>query len=218
MRLRRRLTALIATAGLAAGGTVALAPTAGADAPPSLADILLADGDQFDRNPYDFDIVTQAVLTVLDAKPGSPVGLLTQGDVALTAMIPNDRAFQVLVGDLTGKYYGGFFKVNEPKVFEAVKSLGVDTVENVLLYHVVPGPPIDSDTAANVAFNTPLDTALDGSQFRVRPVVPAFKWVVLNDDDPNDVDPFLVPSKLDINKGNPQIAHGIAFVLRPADL
>jgi hypothetical protein len=41
---------------------------------------------------------------------------------------------------------------------------------------------------------------------------------VLNDNDPNDIDPFLVPSKLDINQGNPQIAHGIAFVLRPADL
>jgi hypothetical protein len=217
MRLRRRLTALL-TAGLAAGGTIALAPPAGAEAPPSLASILLADGDEFDRNPYDFDIVTQAVLTVLEAKPDSPVGLLTQGDVELTAMIPNDRAFQVLVGDLTGKYYGGFFKVNEPKVFEAVKGLGVDTVENVLLYHVVPGPPIDSNTAANVAPNTPLDTALAGTQFRVRPVVPAFKWVVLNDNDPNDIDPFLVPSKLDINKGNPQIAHGIAFVLRPADL
>jgi hypothetical protein len=217
MRLRRRLTALL-TAGLAAGGTIALAPPAGAEAPPSLASILLADGDEFDRNPYDFDIVTQAVLTVLEAKPDSPVGLLTQGDVELTAMIPNDRAFQVLVGDLTGKYYGGFFKVNEPKVFEAVKGLGVDTVENVLLYHVVPGPPIDSNTAANVAPNTPLNTALAGTQFRVRPVVPAFKWVVLNDNDPNDIDPFLVPSKLDINKGNPQIAHGIAFVLRPADL
>jgi hypothetical protein len=209
---------MITAAGLAAGATIALAPTAGAEAPPSLASILLADGDEFDRNPYDFDIVTQAVLTVLEAKPGSPVGLLTQGDVELTAFIPNDRAFQVLVGDLTGRYPGGFFKVNEPKVFEAVEGLGVDTVEDVLLYHVVLGAPIDSATAVSVPFNTPLDTALDGAQFRVRPVVPAFKWVVLNDNDPNDADPFLVPSKLDINQGNPQIAHGIAFVLRPADL
>ena len=45
-----------------------------------------------------------------------------------------------------------------------------------------------------------------------------FAIVQLVDQDRNDVNPFLVRSKLDINKGNPQIAHGIAFVLRPIDL
>jgi len=42
--------------------------------------------------------------------------------------------------------------------------------------------------------------------------------VSLVDADPNDANPFLVRSKLDINKGNRQIAHGISLVLRPADL
>ncbi|WP_232514472.1 hypothetical protein [Cellulomonas sp. PSBB021] len=42
--------------------------------------------------------------------------------------------------------------------------------------------------------------------------------VVLRDADRNDVNPLLVRSKLDINAGNAQIAHGISFVLRPADL
>ena len=77
----------------------------------SLADVLLADGNQFDGNWYDYDIVTEAVLAVLAAKPDSPVGLLTHGDVPLTAFIPNDRAFQVLAADLTGRWYGSETKV-----------------------------------------------------------------------------------------------------------
>lgn len=222
MRLRTKLTGLVAAAGLLAGAAV-VAPQAGAQEVPldaetstSLAQVLLSDGDTFDRNPYDFDILTQAVLAVLEAKPDSPVGLLTDGNVPLTAFIPNDRAFWALVGDLTGQYYG-FFNVEEAKVFNAVASLGIDTVEQVLLYHVVPGAPIDSNTAAHVPFNTTLTTA-QGGVIKVKPLVPAWKWIILGDQDPNDWDPFLVPSKLDINKGNPQIAHGIAFVLRPADL
>lgn len=219
MRLKQKLTGLVAATGLLAGAAVA-APSAGAQepepAPTSLAEVLLSDGDTFDRNAYDFDIATQAVLAVLEAKPDSPVGLLTDGNAALTAFVPNDRAFWALAGDLTGKWYG-FFNVKEEKVFNAVASLGIDTVETVLLYHVVPGATIDSDTAANVPKGTPLTTA-QGGDIKVKPLVPAWKWVVLEDQDPNDWDPFLVPSKLDINKGNPQIAHGIAFVLRPADL
>lgn len=201
-------------------GTTALAPVVAAEdeppAPTSLAEVLLSDGDTFDRNAYDFDIVTQAVLAVLAEKPDSPVSVLLDGETAVTAFIPNDRAFWALVGDLTGKYYG-FFTVKEEQVFNAVASLGIDTIETVLLYHVIPGQTIDSDTAASVPFNTALTTA-QGGDIRVRPIVPFFKWISLGDNDPNDVDPFIVPSKFDINEGNPQIAHGIAFVLRPVDL
>jgi hypothetical protein len=144
------------------------------------------------------------------------VSALLDGNAALTAFIPNDRAFQLLVGDITGDYFG-FYNFNEQKVFETVASLGIDTVESVLLYHVVLGDPIDSDTAANVRSGTALTTAL-GPVIKVRPIVPFFKWVSLHDQDPSDLDPFLVPSKLDINNGNPQIAHGIGLVLRPLNL
>ena len=109
MGIRNTIAGLVAATGLVAGAAFA-APTAGAQesapepAPStSLAEVLLSDGDTFDRNSYDFDIVTQAVLAVLAEKPDSPVGLLTRGDVPLTAFVPNDRAFWALVGDLTGK-------------------------------------------------------------------------------------------------------------------
>lgn len=213
MRHRRLVSAL--TAGLVAGGvTLAAAPAASAaDAPAgtaSLASVLLADGNRFDRNWYDFDIVTEAVLLVLQDKPSSPVGLLTDGTVPLTAFIPNDRAFQVLVADVAGRWFW-----SEEAVFTAAGTLGVDEIEKILLYHVVPGATIDS-AAALQADEAPLTTA-QGGTFTVDVLSKRYAIVQLRDADRNDVNPFLVRGKLDLNAGNQQIAHGITFVLRPQD-
>lgn len=46
-------------------------------------------------------MLTAAVLAVLEAKPNSPVKVLTDGTVALTAFIPTDAAFQQLVREIT---------------------------------------------------------------------------------------------------------------------
>lgn len=213
MRHRRLVSAL--TAGLVAGGvTLAAAPAASAaDAPAgtaSLASVLLADGNRFDRTWYDFDIVTEAVLLVLQNKPSSPVGLLTDGTVPLTAFIPNDRAFQVLVADVAGRWFW-----SEEAVFTAAGTLGVDEIEKILLYHVVPGATIDS-AAALQADEVPLTTA-QGGTFTVDVLSKRYAIVQLRDADRNDVNPFLVRGKLDLNAGNQQIAHGITFVLRPQD-
>ena len=83
----------VALAGVLGAG-LAVAPANAATSEPgqrSLAAGLTSDGNQFDKNWYDYDIVTEAVLAVLAAKPGSPVGVLADGSVALTAFIPNDR-------------------------------------------------------------------------------------------------------------------------------
>ena len=137
----------IAAAGLAltAGVIAPSAASASSSAPTgtrSLAEVLLADGNQFDSNSADFDIVTEAVLAVLAAKPASPVKVLTDGSVPLTAFIPDDKAFRILAISLTGS--GG----TEQEVFGKVAGLGIDTVEQVLLYHVVPGATITSRAAA----------------------------------------------------------------------
>ena len=210
---------------LAAGVTVALASTltapaamAATHAPAplgtrSLAAVLTSDGNQFDSNWYDYDIVTEAVLAVLAAKPHSPVGVLTDGNVPLTAFIPNDRAFQVLARDLTGHW-----PRTEKATFNALASaVGIDALESVLLYHVVPGATIDSGAALK-ANGAKLNTALPGATFTVRVLSRHFKLIVLRDNDPNDINPFVNPRAFDINKGNKQIAHGIIFVLRPVDL
>ena len=179
----------------------------------SLASVLLADGNRFDGNWYDYDIVTEAVLAVLAAKPDSPVGLLTRGEVPLTAFLPNDRAFQVLAADLTGRWYG-----KESQVFDALAgAVGTDALEAVLLYHVVPGDAITSRDALR-SDGASLATALPGASITVDVVSRWLRLIRLVDNDRNDADPLVNPRALDLNKGNRQIAHGLVLVLRPKDL
>ncbi len=211
----RRLGVTTAALGLATALVAPAAMAQGRSAPTgerSLAAVLTSDGNTFDRNWYDYDIVTEAVLAVLDAKPDSAVGVLTDGSVALTAFIPNDRAFQVLARDLTKRWYP-----SEAKVFTAlVDAVGVDAIEQVLLYHVVPGATITKRDA--VKANGATLTTAQGGTIGVRVYDRRIPIIELRDQDRNDINPFLNPRALDINTGNKQVAHGIVFVLRPLDL
>jgi uncharacterized surface protein with fasciclin (FAS1) repeats len=216
LNLRHRTAAIAAAAALAASG-LALAPssTAAPVAPTatgttSLAEVLTANGGgTFDKKWGDYDIVTAAVLAVLKAKPSSPVSALTDGTVELTAFIPKDRAFQKLVQSITGKK-----PRTEKATFKAVASLGIPTIESVLLYHVVVGPAIDS-SAALKADGAKLTTAL-GTKLRVK--VTKEPAIILGDKDPGARNARVVLGRVDINKGNAQIAHGIDRVLRPINL
>lgn len=215
-RLARRLLMGTAAASAATALVLATAPSAalatGGSAAPSgtrsLAQVLTRDTSGFDHRPYDFDILTKAVLTVLSAKPNSPVKVLTDGKVALTAFVPTDAAFQRLVQDITGSHRWP----SEEKAFTAVAGLGIDTVEAVLLYHVVPGATIDAKTAVR-SDGAALTTAA-GSAVTVD--VRGWYSIRLIDADTNDRDARIV--FFDINKGNKQIAHAVDRVLRPLDL
>ena len=219
MKLRRSIALSVAAGAaiLTAAPSAASAASAALSAPAptgtrSLAAVLTSNGnDQLDGNPFDYDIVTQAVLAVGGAKPNSPVSLLTKGDVALTAFLPPDFAFRDLVRQLTGKTVA-----SEQDAFNAVAGLGIDTVEAVLLYHVIPGATITSKDAVN-ADGAKLTTAL-GPTITVDVVVKWLSIVKLVDQDTNDANPYLNPFALNINQGNKQIAHGITAVLRPIDL
>ena len=219
MRISRRAAGAAVGAALALGATSAIASApanAAAPAAPvqtasklgtkSLVSVLTADKSGFDRNGKDFDILTAAVKAVLGAKPKSAVGVLANGKVPVTAFIPNDQAFRLLVRDLTGKSLR-----NEGDVFKTVASLGIPTVEKVLLYHVVPGKTIDSK-AASKANNVRLHTAA-GVSLKVRVVGGT---IFLQDRDPDARNPRVIAA--DINKGNRQIAHVIDRVLRPVNL
>ena len=221
MTLRRTLAKLAAVvfAGAMATGLAAVpvqAAPAAAPAPgeQSLAAVLTADGNgTFDKNWYDYDIVTQAVLGVLAAKPDSNVKLLTDGSVALTAFIPNDRAFRLLAHDISHKWYG-----TEKGVFDRlVKKLGINGIEKVLLYHVVPGGPILAKDALK-ADGAKLATGLPGASIKVDVQGRNVPVIVLIDRDRNDYNPRVNPWQTDINEGNKQVAHGITRVLRPINL
>lgn len=199
---------------IAAAATTTTMLAVPADAAPaaqgnrSLAKVLAADGTRYDHNWQDFDITEAAVLAVLKAKPKSAVSLLTKGGQRATAFLPTDRAFRRLVLDLTGKR-----PTSERATFKAVAGLGIDTVETVLLYHVVPGKTLGSRKvlAADGKF---LATA-QGSKFGVDV---RRGTVRLIDKDFNDSNARAIPELLDLNAGNKQVAHGITRVLRPANL
>ena len=213
--MKRRVPAILAASALALGAVQATAPAASAAKAPgedSLAALLTSDGNTFDKNKSDFDIVTEAALAVVAAKPDSPVALLADGSKRLTVFAPTDEAFRLLAKDLTGKTIK-----SEKKIFEALVDLaGVDTIETVLLYHVVPGKTLTSNKVLK-ADGAKLTTA-QGGKITVKVKTKPSVSVTLKDRDKNAQDPKAVLKALDLNKGNKQVAHGIDRVLRPIDL
>src|SRR5690349_2764335 len=124
--MKRRVPAILAASTLALGAVQATAPAANARAvgEDSLAALLTSDGNKFDNNKHDFDIVTEAALAVVAAKPDSPVALLADGSKRLTVFAPTDEAFRLLAKDLTGQTIK-----SEKKIFNSlVKLAGVDTI------------------------------------------------------------------------------------------
>lgn len=210
IRTTSRTVAALAAGALAATAFVGAAPAQAAPSgTTSLAEVLAADGNKLDGNWGDFDIVEKAVYAVLEAKPSSPVAVLADGNTALTAFVPTDRAFRNLVTDLTGDR-----KATERGVLRAVTKIAdVDTLEAVLLYHVVPGATIRY-AQAKAADGATLDTA-QGGTLRVKV---AGDHVRLRDADKDDANATVIRAARNINKGNVQIAHGINRVLRPIDL
>jgi uncharacterized surface protein with fasciclin (FAS1) repeats len=209
-RLAARL-AVGAVATAVATAAVAVPAQASGTGTRSLAQVLTKDTSGFDRNPRDFDVLTAAVLAVLQAKPDSPVKVLTDGTVALTAFVPTDAAFRELVRDITHARK----LPSEKAAFTAVAGLGIDTVENVLLYHVVPGATIDRKAALK-ADGAELTTAL-GATVEVDVTHCWYgRQVRLVDADTSDRNARVVV--FDINRGNKQIAHAVDRVLRPIDL
>lgn len=217
MRLRTVIATAVAGVTLGAG----LGTTVSAQEPPAqptLADILAAQGGIGDRNWYDFDIVAGVVQAILendaaDGSKDSPLWLAADpNSPKLTVFLPNDRAFQALAADVLGFRY---WFADEGKVAQGLlEKYDLATLELVVSYHVHVGF-VDSATALSVPKGTALQMVA-GGEIKVNPV----KWLrtaILSDNDPNDVNATLVRSKLDIQASN-GIAHGISFVLRPADL
>jgi uncharacterized surface protein with fasciclin (FAS1) repeats len=175
----------------------------------SLAKLLAADGNRFDKNPRDFDILDRAIRTVLKAKPESPVAVLKDGKVALTAFAPTDQAFRLLAQEVTGTQLK-----SERAVYAALAQVAdVNTTEQLLLYHAVPGKTINYKQA-KASDGARLQTGT-GAKIRVKVVDGS---VTLVDGDKNDRNARVIPTLKNLNKGNRQIAHGVDRVLRPFDL
>lgn len=207
MKLRTRAVAIAAAAGLAAAPLMMAGTAQAAPGTTSLGEVLLADTVEgqpsFDKNGRDFDILTAAVLAVLGTYEGSDVGVLLDGNVTLTAFIPTDKAFERTAGDL------GISAKNEAKLTgKLVDALGVDAIEQILLYHVVPGAKINAKAAAQAD-----DVKLDMANGQTVKVNVTKDGILLKDKARDIANPKVIIT--DINKGNKQIAHAINRVLLP---
>ena len=111
---------------------------------------------------------------------------------------------------------GGAIPADDYVLLKAEILAGVDTIETVLLYHVVPGKTLTSNKVLK-ANGAKLKTAA-GETVKVKIRQKPSLSITLMDKDKNDTDPQVVLKAPDLNKGNKQVAHGIDQVLRPIDL
>jgi uncharacterized surface protein with fasciclin (FAS1) repeats len=218
MRLSRKIAGIVAGAALLAGTAVAAAPTASATTPTTggqriVQALLPGYQPNGDGNPYDFDIVTTAIIAT---------GLLptVQSLDNITVFAPNDRAFEVLAvktGALPKTHKFGA-TVNETQIVNAlVAKLGVDTIRKVVLYHVFTGGALaGSDVVKLPLFGTRI-TMADGQKLGITNLTRIFgaPTIILGDKDGNPFNDYVVRSKVDVVKVQGGVVHGISDVLMP---
>src|SRR3954447_1151006 len=146
-----------------------------------------------DDNPYDYDLLVQAVI----ATGLAPV--LADTTQRYTVFAPNDKAFIRLVTDLAGTKP----ESEAAALSTAVSALGVEKIKNVLLYHVVAGKVL---SPLDVLCSRSLTMANGGTIFP--------RGLKLRDETDALRDPRLVPWALNIKASN-GVLHTIDRVLVP---
>jgi uncharacterized surface protein with fasciclin (FAS1) repeats len=207
--MRRKIASAVLAALMA---TVVAAPAIASDYP-TLGEQILADADgQFDKNQYDYDIIGEVVLAIVQSGIDTQLGASLDPSVELTAFLPNDRAFKLFQYDLTGVWIGDESKVI-PAILDAVGG-NLDLVNAVVEYHVVPGV-IDSSVALG-ADGVSL-TSIMGASFTVDVKNASAPRIVLVDNEPDLYNARISPWDLD-NFASNGVWHGISRVLIPIDL
>ena len=143
---------------------------------------------------------------ILTVKPDSRLAILADGSRRLTAFLPTDGAMRRTISLINEHQYG-----SERAVFRAIwKTAGLEGIEPILLHHLVPGRTLTYHQLRNAA-PTRL-TTLQGGTVQVRITSGN---VVLHDRNPVSPDSRVFHAVSNINKGNRQIAHGIAWAISP---
>lgn len=146
-----------------------------------------------DANGSDYDILVQAlVATGLDKT-------LDDSNSTFTVFAPNDRAFERLVTDLTGKA-----PASEAAALKAITStFTADQISDILLYHVVAGKKL---SPLKVLFSHEITMANGGT---IEP-----RGITLRDETPELKNPKLVLRAVNIKTSN-GVIHTIDRVLVP---
>ena len=195
--MKKTRLAVAAVAALALVFTSTPAQAYGGAAPAgTIVDVAVAasGGGTPDSNPWDYDILVQAVVaTGLN-------GALADAGQTYTVFAPNDRAFLRLVTDLTGTA-----PASEAAALSTITStFTTEQISNILLYHVVAGDklgPVKVITAGSL-------TMANGGIVKPR-------GITLRDETPALSDPRLVPWAINIPATN-GVIHTIDRVLVPA--
>ena len=190
------LAASVVIACLAASPAAAKSKHWGAPPAGSIVDVAVkaSGGGTPDANPYDYDLLVQAV-TATGLAP-----VLDDESQTFTVFAPNDRAFVRLVADLTGSE-----PASEQAALEtAVTALGLDAIENVLLYHAVAGRKLG-----------PLQVLLARSLKMANGGIVRPRGITLRDETAALQDPRLVLWAINIRATN-GVIHTIDRVLVPA--
>lgn len=140
----------------------------------TITDIVAASGT-YDNNPYDFDILLQAVLTA------GLEGALADPNANLTVFAPTDHAFVSLARDLG--YAGHDEEESFNFISEALAGLGdpLTLLTDILLYHVSP----EAKNLGDILRTHKIETLLNGGvTFRVF-------GIQLIDNDPGLKNPYL---------------------------
>ncbi|MFN2427239.1 MAG: fasciclin domain-containing protein [Candidatus Binatia bacterium] len=201
--------AVVATAIGASTLVVVDARPASADAPDTLAELLIAasGGGALDNSSLDYDILLQTVIA-LEALGGDPdlggatlLEVLSNPEASITVFAPRDLAFRRLARDLGWNGSGG----DGGALTTIVGAFDLATIRNVVKYHVVPG----RYSVLKVLRTKTFHTALPGTSFKR-------VGLTLKDNEPDLRDPQLtLPLELRGGKGT---AHTITRVLIPVDL
>ena len=199
--MKKKNTITVITAAVAAlilVGPVAPASAHGSAPTGSIVDVAVAasGGGTPDSNPYDYDLLVQALV----ATGLAPV--LSDTSRQFTVFAPNDRAFIRLVTDVTG-----VAPASEAAALTTITTtLTLEQISGLLLYHVVPDRSLG---AIEVLLSKSLTMANGGT---VKP-----RLTTLRDENTALRDPRLILTSLNIRATN-GILHGIDRVLVPAAL
>ena len=218
MHLPRKIAALVAGSALLAGSMLASAPAASATTPTGgeqVVNALVAGyGDGSNGNPYDFQVLTTAVIAT------GLVDTVKSLD-GVTIFAPNDRAFEVLANKLgllgSGYRYGA--TVDEDKIVAALLTLpnAVDTIKAIVLYHVFTGGALaGADVVKLPVFGTKI-TMANGQKLRITNLTRFTRvpTIILGDKDGSFFNDYVVRSKVDYVKVPGAVVHGISDVLLP---